>query len=183
MDTNRLSPTLTKALNDQMTAEAHNAQIYLAYGAWADDQGYSGISNLLFRHQNEERTHMMKFLEYILKRGAKPVVTEIPSPGPDPDNVNDCFEKVYTYEVKNTESIYNIVNMALAEKDWITWNFLQTFIKEQTEEETLAMNLLSKVTIAGGANANNDALYLVNRDLGKMHDGATLAQEVSVENP
>lgn len=183
MDTNRLSPTLTKALNDQMTAEAFNAQIYLAYGSWASDKGYDGISNLLFRHQNEERTHMMKFLEYILKRGAKPEITEIPHPGEDPINVNDCFEKVFQYEVKNTESIYNIVNMAMAEKDWITWNFLQWFVKEQTEEETLAMDLLGKVKIAGGANANDDALYLVDRDMGKMPDEATLAQEVDVENP
>ncbi len=183
MDTNRLSPTLAKALNDQMTAEAFNAQLYLAYGAWAGDKGYDGISNLLFRHQNEERTHMMKFLEYILKRGAKVIVTEIPSPGEDPISINDCFEKVYTYEVRNTQSIYNIVNMALEEKDWITWNFLQWFVKEQTEEETLAMDLLAKVKIAGGANAGDGALYSLDRDLGQMPDSATLAQEVSVENP
>ena len=35
MDTNRLSATLTKELNAQMTNEAHYAQIYLAYAAWA----------------------------------------------------------------------------------------------------------------------------------------------------
>lgn len=183
MDTNRLSPTLAKALNDQMTSEAFNAQIYLAYGSWASDKGYDGIANLLFRHQNEERTHMMKFLEYVLERGAKVVVTEIAAPGEDPINVYDCFEKVYQYEVRNTQSIYNIVNMALEEKDWITWNFLQSFVKEQAEEETLAMNLLAKAKIAGGANANDDALYNLDKDLGKMPDEATLAQEVSVENP
>lgn len=183
MDTNRLSPTLAKALNDQMTAEAFNAQLYLAYGSWASDKGYDGISNLLFRHQNEERTHMMKFLEYVLERGAKVAITEIPAPGDDPTSVYDCFEKVYIYEVKNTESIYNIVNMALEEKDWITWNFLQYFVKEQAEEETLAMNLLSKAKIAGGAIATDEALYKLDRDLGKMPDDATLAQEASVENP
>ena len=81
MDTNRLSKTLAKALNQQMTNEAHyNAQIYLAYASWASNEGYDGIANFLFRHANEERHHMMKILEYILKRGAKGVVSAIPAP-------------------------------------------------------------------------------------------------------
>jgi ferritin len=183
MDTNRLSKTLADALNAQMTNEAHNAQIYLSYAAWAEDKGYDGIANFLFRHANEERNHMMKFLEYILKRGAKVVVTAIPAPGPDPVSVNDCFEKVFKSEVDNTTSIYNIVNMAMAEKDWATWNFIQWFVKEQTEEETLALDLLSKIKVAGGENANNDALYTLNNELGKTPDDAILAQDVTVEKP
>lgn len=183
METNRLSPTLAAALNAQMTNEAHNSQIYLAYASWASDGGYDGIANFLFRHANEERNHMMKFLEYILKRGAKVVVTAIPAPGEDPTSVNDCFEKVFKYEVENTTKIYDIVNMAMAEKDWATWNFLQWFVKEQTEEETLALDLLSKLKVAGGANAHNDALYTLDQELGKTPDDAVLAQDVTVEKP
>jgi len=183
MDTNRLSQTLAAALNAQMTNEAHNAQIYLSYAAWAEDKGYDGIANFLFRHANEERNHMMKFLEYILKRGAKVVVTAISAPGPNPVSINDCFEKIFKSEVDNTSSIYNIVNMAMAEKDWASWNFLQWFVKEQTEEETLAMDLLSKIKVAGGEKANNDALFVLNNELGKTPDDATLAQDVTVEKP
>jgi ferritin len=183
METNRLSSTLAKALNDQMTNEAHNSQIYLAYASWASNNGYDGIANFLFRHANEERNHMMKFLEYILKRGGKVVVTAIPDPGPDPLSVNDCFEKVFNSEVENTTKIYSIVDMSMAEKDWATWNFMQWFVKEQTEEETLAMDLLSKIKVAGGANAKDDALYALDADLGKTPDDATLAQDVTVENP
>lgn len=183
MDTNRLSPTIAQALNDQMTNEAHNAQIYLSYASWASDKGYDGIANFLFRHANEERNHMMKFLEYILKRGGKVVVTAIPEPGPDPISVNDCFEKVFNSEVENTTKIYAIVDLSLAEKDWATWNFMQWFVKEQTEEETLAMDLLGKIKIAGGEQAKDDALYVLNNELAKTPDDATLAQDVTVENP
>ncbi len=79
MNTNRLSETLRSALNTQMTKEAYASQIYLSYGSWAAAQGYDGISNFLFRHANEERTHMMKILEYIIERGAKPGVEAIGS--------------------------------------------------------------------------------------------------------
>jgi ferritin len=183
MDTNRLSQSLAKALNQQMTNEAHNAQIYLAYASWASNEGYDGIANFLFRHANEERNHMMKILEFILKRGAKVVVSAIPAPGPDPLNVNDCFEKVFKSEVENTASIYGIVNMSMEEKDWATWNFMQWFVKEQTEEETLAMDLLSKIKVAGGATANNDALYVLDNDLAKTPDDAKLAQDATAANP
>lgn len=183
MDTNRLSATMTDALNQQMTNEAHNAQIYLAYAAWASEKGYDGIANFLFRHANEERNHMMKFLEYILKRGGKVKVSAIPDPGPDPTSVNDCFEKVFKSEVENTANIYNLVNMSMEQKDWATWNFMQWFVKEQTEEETLAIDLLAKVGIAGGAIANDDALYALDRDMGSKPDDAVLAQDVTVEKP
>ena len=125
----------------------------------------------------------MKILEYILKRGGKVSVTEIPHPGPDPVNINDCFEKVFKSEVENTGNIYNIVNMSMGEKDWATWNFMQWFVKEQTEEETLALDLLSKVKIAGGPNAKDDALYALDKDLAGTPDDATLAQDVTVEKP
>jgi len=183
MDTNRLSDSLAKALNDQMTNEAHNAQIYLSYAAWAADKGYDGISNFLFRHSNEERNHMMKFLEYILKRGGKVTVTAIPEPGPDPISVNDCFERIFQSEVENTTRIYGIVDMSLNQKDWATWSFMQWFVKEQTEEETMALDLLAKIKKAGGQNANNDALYNLDKDLASTPDDAVLAQDTTVENP
>jgi len=183
METNRLSPSIAAALNAQMTNEAHNAQIYLAYASWASEKGYDGIANFLFRHANEERNHMQKFLEYILKRGGKVTVTAIPGPGPDPASMNDCFEKVFSSEVENTAKIYDIVNMSMAEKDWATFNFMQWFVKEQTEEETLALDLLDKIKVAGGANAKDDALFVLNTELGKTPDDATLAQDVTVEKP
>ncbi len=183
MDTNRLSKTLAAALNAQMTKEAHASQIYLSFGAWADGEGYEGISNFLFRHANEERNHMMKVFEYILKRGAKVKVTAIPAPPPDPKNVNDLFEKVFLHEVDNTKEIYKIVKMSHDEGDWATWNFMQWMVKEQTEEETLAMELIDKVKIAGGDKASGAALLELDKELEETPDDAVLAQDVTTDKP
>lgn len=183
MKTNRLSEKLTTGLNEQMTKEAHASQIYLSYAAWADNNGYSGISNFLFRHANEERNHMMKVLEYILKRGAKANVIAIPAPPSDPTSVNNCFEKVFEDEVNNTKAIYKLVKLSHDEGDWATWNFMQWFVKEQTEEENLALNLLDKIKIAGGEKASNDALYILDKELGVTPDDARMARDVTVEKP
>src|SRR3954467_15393663 len=117
MDTNRLSEKITKALNEQMTREAHASQIFLSYGAWADSNGFAGIANFLFRHAQEERNHMMKILEYILKRGGVVRVSAIAAPPSDPTSMNDCFEKIFKHEVENTQSIYAVVSLTLKEED------------------------------------------------------------------
>ena len=183
MNTNRLSKTLRSALNTQMTKEAYASQIYLSYGSWAASQGYDGIANFLFRHANEERTHMMKILEYIIERGAKVNVEAIGAPPSDPKSVQECFEKAFAHEVDNTNGIYKIVKMSQDEEDWATWNFIQWFVREQSEEETMVMNMLDKLKIAGGEKASGESLYSLDRDMRSTPDDAELAQDKTVENP
>lgn len=183
MNTNRLSANMQAALNAQMTKEAHASQIYLSYAAWADGEGYAGIANFLFRHAQEERNHMMKVLEYILERGGTVKVEAIPAPPPNPSTVQACFEKVFEHEVDNTTAIYKLVKLSFEEGDWATWHFMQWFVKEQTEEETLALSLLDKIKIAGGDKASGDALYNLDRDLEKTPDDAELAEDKTAENP
>lgn len=183
MNTNRLSKTLTAALNEQMTKEAHASQIYLSYGAWAGSQGFGGIANFLFRHAQEERNHMMKILEYILNRGAVVEVTNVPAPSENPVSIHNCFEKIFTHEVDNTKAIYKVAKMSHDEDDWATWNFMQWFVKEQVEEETLAMNLLDKMKIAGGEKMSSNALYSFDRDLENASDEVRSAEDVTTLSP
>jgi len=125
----------------------------------------------------------MKFLEYILQRGATVDIQSIDAPGSNPTDIYDCFQKTFNHEVDNTESIYKIVKQSFDEADWATWNFLQWFVKEQTEEETLIMDMLDKLKIAGGSKASGDSLYSIDRDLKSTPDEAELAQDKTVEEP
>ncbi|MEO5947873.1 MAG: ferritin [Chitinophagaceae bacterium] len=183
MKKNRLSQTLATGLNTQMTKEASASQIYLSYAVWASNEGFAGIANFLFRHANEERNHMMKILEYILERGAKVKIEAIPAPPKELTSVQDCFEQIFEQEVDNTKGIYKLVKMSFDEEDWATWHFLQWFVKEQTEEETLALNLLDKIKIAGGVKASGEALYALDSDLKTKSDDAALAEDKTASNP
>lgn len=183
MNTKRISSTLEQALSTQMNVELFQSHTYLSYGIWATDKGYDGIGNFLFRHSLEERNHAIKFMEYILNRGGKPTVTALKPADKDPKNMSDCFNQVFKHEVDNTEKIYNLVNMALEEKDWATWNFLQWFVKEQIEEETLAMDLIDKLKIAGGEKATDESLFNLDKELGSAPDDADLARDATSEKP
>ena len=81
------------------------------------------------------------------------------------------------------KAIYKIAKLSFHEEDWATWNFMQWFVKEQTEEETLVLDLLNKMKIAGGEKISNDALYSLDRDLEKTPGDSRLAQDVTAENP
>ncbi len=183
MDTNRLSPEILDVLNKQVTKEAHAAQIYLSYAIWADSEGYSGVANLLYRHSGEERDHMMKVIQYIQERGGKAKITELKAPPKDPQNLQECFNNIFEHEVNNTKAIYSIVDTAFEQKDWATWNFAQWFVKEQIEEETLVMDLLDKLKVAGGPKASNESLLYLDTKIGQKEDEADMARDATVEEP
>lgn len=183
MNTNRLSKPTEDILNKQVTKEANASQIYLSYAIWADSEGYAGVANLLFRHSGEERDHMIKVIDYIQSRGGRAKITALAAPPKDPKNLQECFEKIFQHEVDNTTAIYEIVELAQKEKDWATWNFGQWFVKEQIEEETLVMDLLDKLKIAGGPDATDESLLYLDTKIGDQKDSADLARDASVEQP
>ncbi|SIR51271.1 MULTISPECIES: ferritin [Chryseobacterium] len=183
MNTKRLSTNMEKALSDQMNKEIHASHIFLSYGIWADDKGYQGIANFLYRHAQEERNHSIKFMEYILNRGGKPKVTAIPAPPADPKTLTACFDGVFKHEVDNTTAIYKIVDLSMEEKDWATWNFMQWFVQEQIEEETLAQNLIDKLKIAGGDRATDESLFTLDKALQEAPNDVPLAQNATGANP
>lgn len=183
MNTNRLSKILSAGLNAQVTKEAHASQIYLSYASWAERQGLRGVANFLFRHAEEERDHMMKLMEYILERGAEVKVTAIPAPHENPASLQSCFEKIFEHETDNTKAIYKLVKLSHEEEDWATLNFMQWFVKEQIEEETLAMNILDKIKLSGGEKMSNNALYLLDKDLAKTSDDVRPAEDVTAVDP
>ena len=79
--------------------------------------------------------------------------------------------------------MYKLVKMSFDEEDWGTWNFLQWFVKEQIEEETMALGLLDKIKIAGGENISHNALYVLDKDLQSVSGEAKSALEVTTDNP
>jgi ferritin len=75
-------------------------QIYLSYGAWADNNGFSGIANFLPSCCRGTKSHDENAGIHIKQRCK--AIPAIPAPTTDPVTVNDCFE-VFEHEVDNTK--------------------------------------------------------------------------------
>jgi len=156
---------IEKALNKQVELEASSSQFYLAMASWAETQGLSGIANFLYHHSDEEREHMLKIIKFINERTGIAIVPALIKPPEKYSSVNEVFESLLEHELNVTESINNVVDTCLSEKDYTTYNFMQWFVAEQLEEEALARNILDKLNMIGG---DKGGLYMFDRDLDKL---------------
>ncbi len=177
MKTKRISDAIEKILNDQMTTEAFQAQVYLSYASWAEVNSFSGIADFLYKHMHEEREHMFKILKFINDRGGKAKIEAIKAPPANPKNIEDCLKKILKHEIDNSKQIDKIVDLAHKEKDWATFNFAQWFVKEQIEEETLINKIIDKYTLASKSVGDNLNLYEMDKDLARASQKAKIPRE------
>lgn len=177
----RISDKMEKVLNEQMMREALQAQVYLAYGSWAEVNGFPGVASFLYKHSTEERDHMFKILKYINDRGGKAEITSIDAPKADLKDIGDCLRQTLQHEIDNSASIDEIVNLAMEEKDWATFNFGQWFVQEQIEEETLIKDMLDKYGLATEEIEENANLYRLDADMAVVSQEATLPREESLK--
>ncbi len=160
---NMLSKTIQEALNRQVAMEAESSQAYLAMASWAEIQpGLDGVTDFFYKQSDEERIHMLKLIRYINERGGFAVVPALPQPNITFQSLKRVFEELLKHEIKVSESINEIVDQALKEKDFSTHNFLQWYVSEQIEEERLARTLNDKLELVGD---DKSGIYLFDRDI------------------
>ena len=177
MNERRISKKMEQILNKQMTREAYQAQVYLSYGSWAEVNSFSGIAAFLYKHSQEEREHMFKFLKYINDRGGTATIDAIEAAPANPKNISECLNAILKHEIDNSKEIDKIVNLAHEEKDWATFNFGQWFVKEQIEEETLIKDVIDKYHLASTETSKNNNLYEMDKDLETASQKATIPRE------
>lgn len=158
-----LSKSIQEALNRQVAMEAESSQAYLAMASWAEIQpGLDGITDFFYKQSDEERIHMLKLIRFINERGGFAVVPALPQPNITFQSLKRVFEELLKHELKVSESINDIVDLALKEKDFSTHNFLQWYVSEQIEEERLARTLNDKLELVGD---DKGGIYLFDRDI------------------
>ena len=158
-----LSKSIQEALNQQVKIEAQSSQIYLAMASWAEIQpGIDNITSFFYKHSDEERMHMLKLIHFINERGGFAVIPPFEQPNLTYPSIHHAFKELLKQEIMVSESINNLVDIALTEKDYATHNFLQWYVAEQIEEEALARVLNDKLELIGD---DKGGLYLFDRDV------------------
>lgn len=160
-----LSKKIEKELNLQIVLEASSSQTYLAMASWAERQGFVGTTNFLYRHSDEERLHMLKLIRYVNDREGKAVVPALGKPEEEYESVTSMFKAVLDHERGVTQKINKLVSLCLEEKDYTTHNFLQWYVSEQIEEESLVKMILDKLKLIGG---DKGGMYLFDNDIERM---------------
>lgn len=156
-------------LNDQVELEAFSSFQYLAMSAWLESEGYKGAASFMMRQAEEEMMHMKKVFNYIIEAGGRAISPAIPKPQEVFDSFRDVFEMALAHERKVTEAIHNIVGESQTSKDYTTFNFMQWYVAEQLEEESLFNGILDKIRLL---QADGSSYYHIDLELEAMSNHA-----------
>ncbi len=157
-----MNKRVEEAINEQIEKEAMSSQFYLAMASWAENNGLNGTAKFMYSHSDEERFHMLKLVKFVNERGGKAIIPATGKPQKEFKDLVNVFELLLAHEIMVTESINNLVDICLQEKDYSTHNFIQWYVSEQLEEEALARTVLDKLKLIGG---DKGGMYMFDRDL------------------
>lgn len=157
-----ISQTLVKAVNDQIGAELWSSNLYLQMAFHFKKEGWDGFAHWMEKQAEEEKEHACTMADYIIKRGGEAVVPMIDVVPNAWGSVLEVFEHVYKHECHVSELIDKLVDVASAEKDKATQDFLWGFVREQVEEEATASAIVDKLKKAG-----EQGLFFVDAELAK----------------
>ncbi len=158
----KISDSMVAAINSQIKAEYDSAYIYLAMSAYLKDAGLDGMSHWMKKQYSEEVEHAEKFIAYLYERGARVIIPDVAKPKDEYTDALDVFRTAYAHEQYVTSRIYELVDLAIAEKDYATQSMLKWYVDEQVEEEANASGIVSKLEHLCG---DKHGIYAVDREL------------------
>lgn len=146
-----ISEKLQKAVNDQITAELWSSNLYLQMAFHFEKEGWDGFAHWMHKQSDEEKEHACALAAYLAKRGGEAKVSMIDVVPTGWGSVKEVFANVAEHERKVSRLIDDLVDVASAEKDKATQDFLWGFVREQVEEEASVDAIVSKIEKCGDA--------------------------------
>lgn len=157
-----LSRKLSDALTEQILAEMWSSNLYLSMYIHFTQIGLNGCANWMKKQSLEELEHAYKLIDYSVNRGGQVKLDQINVVPTAFGTPLEVFEHVYTHEVHVSALIDKLVDVAHAENDKATQDFLWSFVREQVEEEATAKNIVEKLKAYG-----EHHIAIIDHQLGK----------------
>ncbi len=144
-----LKTDLIEPFNDQIRSEFTASSQYIAIAAYFEEMGLVELAQYFFRQSDEERMHAMKFINFMLETGVRPIIPGTPELKNDFESPASAVAFALAQEKSVTDQINNLVNISIDTGDHAANNFLQWFVTEQVEEEDSMGQLLQTIKLAG----------------------------------
>ena len=138
MNTIMISEKLQNAINEQISAEMWSSNLYLSMSFYFEREGFSGFAHWMKKQSQEEMGHAYAMADYIIKRGGIAKVDKIDVVPTGWGTPLEVFEHVFEHERHVSKLVDALVDIAAAEKDKATQDFLWGFVREQVEARYLS---------------------------------------------
>jgi ferritin len=77
----------------------------------------------------------------------------------------EVFDQILEHEIAVSRAINNLADFCFKEKDFATFQFLQWYVNEQREEESIARRLVELFDIIG---EEGQGIWMIEQEIGKM---------------
>jgi ferritin len=156
-----ISRELAAAINEQIGHEFGASMEYLSIASHFQNRQLTLLAKLFIKQSEEEREHAMKFVRYMMDTKGGLEIPQIPAPTATFPSAAAAVEAALKWEEEVTRQITSLMDLAVAQNDYIAQSFLQWFIDEQLEEVVKMDRLLTVVRQAGETNLLMVEAYLV----------------------
>lgn len=157
-----MNEELQKLFNNLIQIEHVSTTLYLAMSAYMGRLNLTGMAHWLRLQSEEERTHMLTLIDFVVDRDGTVQLSSLPAQPSDYGTPLETFQKVLAHEQFVTNSYrqaYNYANQADPQAALI----IQDFLREQIDEEAQAKTINDRLRLAEG---NPSALLLLDQELG-----------------
>ena len=132
-------------LNEQIAHEYAAHQQYVACAVYYDAETLPQLARFFYAQALEERDHAMMMVQYLIDADEEVVIPGVAAPQVAFGDVVAPVALALEQEKRVTAQINALAGVARAEGDYTSEQFMQWFIKEQTEEVATMSDLLRVV--------------------------------------
>ncbi len=158
-----LTEQMENALNEQITHELSASLAYLQMAAHFEADDRPGMAHWMNTQSVEEREHAQMFIDFVLARDGRVEIGAIPGPISKFDSPVHVFEEALRSEQRMSRRIRRLYRLATDLDDLDSLPFLQVFLNEQIEEESLVGGICERIQRLEG---NEVGLALIEQELG-----------------
>ena len=129
-------------LNEQIGDEFAAHQQYVAIAAHYESHTLPQLAGFFYAQAVEERNHAMMMVKYLLDTDAAVRIPGVAAPSTDFGDVLEPIKLALDQERRVSERLSRLFEIAREERDYLSEQFMQWFLREQIEEEATMSELL-----------------------------------------
>jgi ferritin len=152
------------AINDQIKAEFYAAYQYLGMMTYVEEISLGGFATWMRLQAEEEVSHAMRLLDFLLDRGGEVELQAIDKPKSGFGSPLEVMRAALVHEQKVTGMINDLYELAVEHKDYPAQVLMQWYISEQVEEEKNAGDIVDQLEFVGDSPS---ALLVIDERLGQ----------------
>jgi ferritin len=171
--------SLIDAFNQQIGNEMSASMQYIAIASYFDSETLPQLAAFFYRQSEEEREHAMRFVKFINDVGGQVRIPTLPAPQADFATGEEAVSKALAWEEEVTRQIYDLVEIAKQDRNYVGVRFLDWFVEEQLEEVTTMSDLLAVIRRAGQDRLLFVEEYLVRQGSGRLESPAAPSSDAS----